>query len=117
MVDDSAFFRELILDVLRPLKRDILMAGDGREALQAIRENRPSLVILDLNLPGMNGYELIRAVRSDSDLKDIRLLAMSGVFRKENEVRDVKQAGADDFVSKSFKPEQLLQRVNRLLEE
>lgn len=116
VVDDSSFFRELILDVLRPLKAEILTAGDGNEALRAIRERRPALVILDLNLPGMSGYDLIRAVRSDAALEEIRLLAMSGVFRKESEVLDVKQAGANDFISKSFKPEQLLERVNRLLE-
>lgn len=116
VVDDSKFFRELILDVLRPLNLGIITAADGIEALQAIRERSPALVILDLNLPGKNGYELIREVRADASLKGTRLLAMSGVFRKETEVLEVKQAGADDFINKSFKPKQLQQRVTSLLE-
>lgn len=115
VVDDSKFFRELVADVLKPLAMNFLMAGDGAEALQIIRQKRPALVILDLNLPGMSGYDLIREVRSDPALNGLRLLAMSGVYRKESDAAEVEAAGADDFVSKSFKPEQLQFRVSRLL--
>jgi predicted Zn finger-like uncharacterized protein len=117
VVDDSKFFRELILDVLKPLSLNYLVAADGNEALEIIRRERPVLVLLDLNLPGKNGYELIREVRADEALKGIRLLAMSGVFRKETDATEARHAGADDFINKSFKPEQLQQRVIRLLQE
>jgi predicted Zn finger-like uncharacterized protein len=115
IVDDSKFFRELVADVLKPLQLHFFMAGDGVEALQIIRQKRPTLVILDLNLPGMSGYELIRQVREELSLRDLRLLAMSGVYRKETDAAEVQAAGADDFVSKSFKPEQLQARVKKLL--
>lgn len=115
IVDDSKFFRELVADVLKPLQLHLFMAGDGDEALQIIRQKRPALVILDLNLPGMSGYELIRQVRTDPSFGGLRLLAMSGVFRKETDAAEVQAAGADDFVSKSFKPEQLQVRVMKLL--
>ncbi|HEY7745192.1 MAG TPA: response regulator [Desulfuromonadales bacterium] len=115
IVDDSKFFRELVADVLKPLQLQFLMAGDGNEALRIIRQKQPALVILDLNLPGMSGYELIRHVREEPSLRDLRLLAMSGVYRKETDVAEVQAAGADDFVSKSFKPEQLQARVKKLL--
>jgi DNA-binding response OmpR family regulator len=72
-------------------------------------------VILDLNLPGMSGYELIRSVRMDPALDKLRLLAMSGVYRKVADAVEVQAAGADDFISKSFKPEQLQLRVKKLL--
>lgn len=115
IVDDSKFFRELVADVLKPLQLRFFMAEDGAEALQIIRQNRPVLVILDLNLPGMSGYELIRQVRTDPALGGLRLLAMSGVYRKETDAAEVQAAGADDFVSKSFRPEQLQLRVKKLL--
>jgi len=115
VVDDSKFFRELLVDVLTPLQLKSLLAADGAAALQIIRQRRPTLVILDLNLPGMSGYELIRAVRSDPSLSAVRLLAMSGVYRQEADAVEVKAAGADDFMSKSFKPEQLQFRVKKLL--
>lgn len=115
VVDDSKFFRELIVDVLKPLELDFQLAGDGVEALDLLRQTPFDLVLLDLNLPRMNGYELIAAIRSDGALKGTTLLAMSGVFRKETDVARVVQAGADDFINKSFKPEQLQERVSKLL--
>lgn len=117
IVDDSRFFRELTGDTLKGLEVDFLFAGDGEEALRIIREARPELVLLDLNLPKKNGYELIREVREDKTLGKVRLLAMSGVFRKSEEIGEVYRGGADDFIGKSFKPEQLLERVKKLLED
>lgn len=117
IVDDSSYFRELVVDVLKPLHLDFVMAGDGQEALRIIRQQRLALVILDLNLPGMSGYDLIREVRKDPALDRLRLMAMSGVYRKETDAAEVQAAGADDFVSKTFKPEQLQQRVKKLLAE
>ncbi len=117
VVDDAKFFRELIVDVLKPLPIEVQAAADGAEALAFIRRERPALVILDLNLPDRNGYDLIREIRADAAIGDIRLLAMSGVFRKETDVAEVTRAGADGFINKSFKPNQLQQRVKEMLEK
>lgn len=116
VVDDARFFRDVVLDILQPLDAEIFKAADGEEALSLIRMHHPDLVILDLKLPKLDGYQLIRKIRSDPELKHIRLLAMSSVYRGDEEVRQVALAGADDFLNKSFKPEHLLQRVNRLLD-
>lgn len=115
VVDDSKFFRELIVDVLKPLELEFQLAEDGVVALELMQQGVFDLVLLDLNLPRMDGYELIAAVRSDASMKNTQLLAMSGVFRKETDVARVVQAGADDFINKSFKPEQLQERVRKLL--
>jgi len=117
IVDDARFFREVVLDILRELDVTILKAGDGDEALGLIRGERPDLVILDLKLPGKDGYQLVREIRADPALAATKLLAMSSVYRGEDEVRRIMQAGADDFLNKSFRPEQLLLRVRRLLKE
>lgn len=115
VVDDARFFRETILDVLQPLQREVLTAPDAEAALEIVRSQRPALVILDLNLPGMNGYELIRQIRTLPGGAAIKLLAMSAVFRKDEDAHQAKRAGADGFMSKSFKPEQLLERVRELI--
>jgi len=115
VVDDSKFFRELIVDILRTMHLPCLLAADAEEALAILRQQRPGLILLDLNLPGKSGYELIRVIRADSALQGIRILAMSGVFRKETASVEAEAAGADEFISKSFKPEQLQLRVERLL--
>jgi len=115
VVDDSKFFRDLVADVLKPLGLQFLLAADGAEALAIIRRARPALVVLDLNLPGMSGYDLLREVRGDDALAGIRLLAMSGVYRSEVDAAQVLAAGADGFIGKSFHPEQLQFRVQQLL--
>jgi predicted Zn finger-like uncharacterized protein len=114
VVDDARFFRELILDVLGPLDCRLLIAADGESALDLVRREHPQLVILDLNLPGMSGYDLVHAIRSEVG-QGIKLLAMSGVFRKDEDIHSIERAGADDFTSKSFKPEDFLARVRKLL--
>lgn len=116
VVDDARFFRELVVDVLEPLSCTVLTACDGLEALEIVRRRRPELVVLDLNLPGLDGFGLMRAIRSDPALRGVRLMAMSAVFRQDTDVAEAFAAGADDFTPKSFRPEQLLERVRRLLE-
>ena len=117
VVDDARFFRELIVDVLKPLNRVVFTAPDGETALAMFRQERPALVILDLNLPKMTGYELIRAIRAEAGGGEVKLLAMSGVFRTDEDAHAVQVAGADFFTSKSFKPEQFLKHVRELLGE
>lgn len=117
VVDDAKFFREVVLDILQHLPMEILKAGDGEEALRIAREERPSLIVLDLKLPKMDGYQLIGEIRSDPVLKKVKLLAMSSIYRQKGEVEKVLEAGADDFLNKSFRPDELLALVGRLLEQ
>lgn len=114
VVDDARFFREMILDLLAPLDARVLTAADGEAALELVRREQPQLVILDLNLPQMSGYDLVRAIRAECG-PGIKLLAMSGVFRKDEDISGIERAGADAFTSKSFKPETFLARVRKLL--
>ena len=115
VVDDSPFFRQMILDILKPLRADFLVAANGTEALEIIKNQEPDVVLLDLNLPQKNGYEVIREVRSSSALKDTCLLAMSGVYHKEVDAVEAKKIGANDFIKKSFTPEILQQFVKTWL--
>lgn len=115
VIDDAKFFRDVIADILAPLDCRLQLAGSGEEGLRLVRQLRPALVILDLKLPAMSGHELISALRADKGLAGTKILAMSSVFRQDDEVHKILLAGADDFLNKSFTPEQLLNRVRRLL--
>ena len=116
VVDDAPFFLEVIVDILKPLAATLLTSRDGVAALEIVRRERPAVVVLDLNLPNMDGFQLMREIRADPRLQGIRLLAMSGVFRKEADAAEALRAGADAFFNKSFRPEQLLDKVRDLLE-
>ena len=115
VVDDARFFREMIRDLLVDLPIRVETAGDGHEALQKIHALHPALLLLDLNIPGVSGQELIAAVRRDTTCNAIRILAMSGVQRGEEAALDVRRLGADDFINKSFTPRDLQSRISQLL--
>lgn len=115
VVDDARFFREMIKDILKDLPIDVVMAADGDEAWQQISTLSPGLILLDLNIPGKNGKEILQSMQKSPQLKSIKVLAMSGVERGEEIATEVRQIGADDFISKSFKPSELQDRVRTIL--
>jgi CheY-like chemotaxis protein len=115
VVDDSTLFRGMIVDILQPLQADFLVASNGIEAVHIIKAHKPDVVLLDLNLPQKTGYEVIREIRSCASLEDTCLLAMSGVYHKEVDAAEAINAGANDFIKKSFTPEKLRQFVKTWL--
>jgi len=115
IVDDARFFREMIKDILTELPVKLIMAADGDEAWQQITALVPQLVLLDLNIPGKNGKEILQAMQESSQFDQVKVLAMSGVERGEETAAAVRLIGADDFISKSFKPRELQDRVRNIL--
>jgi DNA-binding NtrC family response regulator len=113
IVDDDAASRELLEVRLRALKCEVAMAGDGREALAAIRREMPALVLLDLQMPRMGGLELLRTLRRDGvDLPVIVITAHGSI---ESAVEAMKE-GAYDFILKPFDPKHLEIVVRKALE-
>jgi len=105
----------MIRDLLADLPIRVETAGDGHEALQMINKLHPALLLLDLNIPGVSGQDIIAAVRRDAACNTVRILAMSGVQRGEEAAHDVRRLGADDFINKSFRPRDLQNRVRQIL--
>ena len=75
----------------------------------------PQLVLLDLNIPGKTGKEILQSLQTYSHRDQVKVLAMSGVERGEETASEIRLIGADDFISKSFKPRDLQARVRNLL--
>ena len=115
VVDDARFFREMIKDILSELPVALDDAADGHEAWQKITASRPQLVLLDLNIPGKNGREILQSLQQSAQLDSVKVLAMSGVERGEETASEIRLIGAADFISKSFKPRELQKRVRDLL--
>ena len=115
IVDDARFFREMIKDILSELPVELDDAADGNEAWQKITTSMPQLVLLDLNIPGKNGKEILQSLQQNPQLDSVKVLAMSGVERGEETASEVRLIGAVDFISKSFKPRELQKRVSDIL--
>jgi DNA-binding NtrC family response regulator len=113
IVDDDAASRELLETRLDALNCDVAMAADGREALSAIRREPPSVVLLDLQMPGMDGMEVLRALRQDRI--DVPVIVITAHGSIESAVAAMKQ-GAYDFILKPFDPKHLEIVVRKALE-
>ncbi len=115
IVDDARFFREMIRDILQGLPVDLLFAEDGNVAWELLQEKNPRLLLLDLNIPGKNGYDLLRELQGQAAFGAMKILVMSGVERGEQVASDVSRLGADGFLNKSFTPKELQDRVRTIL--
>jgi two-component system chemotaxis response regulator CheY len=113
IVDDAAFMRMMIRDNLKKEGfTDFIEAGDGEEAVELYRENRPDLVLLDITMPVKDGISALREMKSDDpDAKVVMCSAMG----QENMVVESIRLGALDFIVKPFKPERLVQTVRNIL--
>ncbi len=117
LVDDARFFRELMLDLLKERNAQLLTAETAAETWSMLQQQNVDLLIVDINLPDKNGLDLIREIRLDDAFKTLRILSISGVYRKSDDAIAAIRAGADDFISKSFKPHELNERIDKLLAE
>jgi predicted Zn finger-like uncharacterized protein len=115
VVDDARFFREMIREILKELPITLALAADGNEAWQQIASLSPQLILLDLNIPGRSGKEIVQELKQSKRFPQVKILAMSAVERGAGAAEEMRQIGADDFISKSFKPRELQDRVRKLL--
>ena len=111
VVDDEPKIVQLARDYLEKSGFKVLTSGDGQQALAITRQERPDLIVLDLMLPGMDGLDICRAIRRESDVPIIMLTARA----EETDQLIGLELGADDYITKPFSPRALVARVRALL--
>lgn len=99
VVDDESDVRNLLRKFLTRRGYEVLTAGDGEAAIEAIRENRPDIVLLDIRLPKMDGLSVLQRLRDESD--DVAVITMSGNADEDTARRSL-ELGAADFITKPF---------------
>jgi DNA-binding response OmpR family regulator len=107
VVDDDPALAEMLTIVLRGEGFDTAVVGDGTRALPAVRDLRPDVVLLDLMLPGMNGIDVCRAIRTESGVPIVMLTAKTDTV----DIVLGLESGADEYVVKPFKPKELVARI------
>ncbi len=114
IIDDSASMRQLIAFTIQQAGHEVLLAANGREALDKLKSAKADMVITDLNMPEMDGITLIRELRSMADYKFVPILMLtteSQVVKRE----EGRAAGASGWVVKPFSPEKLLAVVSKFM--
>ncbi len=114
IVDDSSTLREMISGLLIKAGMTVLEATDGVEAKDKIAANPPDLVILDIVMPNMNGYELCRWVKSNPETQEVPVVICSSKNEDFDRYWGMKQ-GADAYIAKPFRPIEMVETVKHLL--
>ncbi len=114
-VEDEPEIIDLIRLILGRKGFDLIGATGGLEGLDAIRREKPDLVLLDLMMPDMDGWEVYQQMKADPDLKHIPVIVVTAKAQSIDKILGLHIAKVDDYVTKPFGPQELLQSVERVL--
>jgi two-component system, cell cycle response regulator DivK len=115
VVDDQPDNRQIIRDMLAPTDYEITEAENGELALAAIAKQRPDLILMDIQLPIMDGYTATSRIKSDPKLRSIPIIAVTS-YALSGEDRKARAAGCDECVAKPFSPRHLLPKIRHYLQ-
>ena len=116
IIDDSPTIIELLKTVLVSNGHEVLTANDGVAGLNLAKENRPDLIVLDIMLPKMNGYEVCNLIKFDEKYKDIKILMLTAKAGEESKNISY-ETGADEYMTKDLDPDKIIQLVSNMLQD
>ncbi len=114
IAEDEPDIRELIAFTLRFAGFEVVPTSNGAEALDAVRREVPDLIMMDVRMPKMTGYEACRAIKADPKVQHIPVIFLSAKGQ-EAEIKEGLEAGAEEYLLKPFAPDQLIERVRTIL--
>ena len=116
LADDDPELVGILVKRLQTLEAQIITASHGIEAIEAIRAERPDVVVLDVMMPKMNGWEVCKEIREDAELKETGVIMLTGIGESLNEMTSPLY-GADEYLDKPFNFAELLFKIKRLLKQ
>ena len=115
VVEDQEDNRQIVRDLLTANDYEMTEAENGEEALAAVVKDRPDLILMDIQLPVMDGYEATRRIKADPSLRSIPIIAVTSYALLSGDEEKARAAGCIDFVPKPFSPRHLLAKIRRYL--
>jgi len=116
VVDDEPEIVKMVQKIMESRGHRVTTAKDGLEAVETAKRERPDVMILDLNLPKIDGFEVCKRIKSDADTKHIPVVMLTAAYVTVQDAEKGVGAGADEYVVKPFLREVLVHNVERLLE-
>jgi two-component system alkaline phosphatase synthesis response regulator PhoP len=113
--DDEPYILMALTDAVEMEGYDCVTAINGKEALQKAREEHPDLILLDIMMPVMDGYEVCRELRADASTRDIPVVMLTAKSQQVD-IQKGKDVGADDYITKPFRPSTLRKKFNEILD-
>jgi len=117
IVEDNIVILTMQKQIFEMEGYEIITAQEGMDALKKIHQERPDIVLLDVNIPGMNGFELCRQIKDDSGLRNIIVVMISAVYYSEEDAKKGMAMGADAYFTKPYENELLQGKIKELIED
>src|SRR5215468_12752037 len=114
VVEDQADNRRILRDLLGNAGYELVEAESGEEALMAVETKRPDLILMDIQLPIVDGYEATRRIKANPGLRDIPIIAVTSYALSGDEAKTA-AAGCDGYVAKPYSPRQILSKIREFL--
>ena len=114
VADDNNDSRQLIVDIVSAMGHDIVEAANGIDALATAQSQMPDLIVLDVTMPGMSGFDVCARLKSDIATQQIPIILLTALSDVDHRVEGFK-LGADDYLGKPFNPRELVERVRTRL--
>ncbi len=116
IVEDNIVILTMQKQIFEMEGYEIITAQEGMDALKKIHEEKPDVVLLDVNIPGMNGFELCRQIKEDPGLRDIIVVMISAVYYSDEDAKKGMAMGADAYFTKPYENEVLQSKIKELIE-
>jgi two-component system cell cycle response regulator DivK len=114
VVEDQEDNRQILRDLLSSGDYEMIEAENGQEALDAVAKKKPDLILMDIQLPVMDGYEATRRIKANPDWKSIPIIVVTS-YALSGDAEKARAAGCDDYVTKPYSPRQLLAKIREFL--
>lgn len=114
VVEDNADNRRILRVLLANAGFELIEAADGANGLAMAEQNRPDLILMDIQLPVLDGYETTRRIKADPRLRDIPIIAVTSYALSGDEIK-AREAGCDGYITKPFSPRAILARIREFL--
>ena len=115
VIEDDKFLRELIVQKLSNEGYDVIESVDGEKGVESVKKEKPDLILLDLILPGIDGFEVLARIKSDPAVSEVPIIILSNLGQKEDIERGLKMGAADYLIKAHFTPEEIINKVNAIL--
>lgn len=116
LIEDDKFLRELMSKKLVNMEYDVVSAVDGESGLAMIKETKPDAILLDLILPGINGFEVLERAKKDPEIASIPVIILSNLGQKEDIERGLGLGAVDFMVKAHFTPQEIVNKLKSILD-
>jgi len=115
IIDDDAMNREILQELLQMENYHVLLANNGKRGIESARHNIPDMIILDIKMPDMTGFEVCEVIRNDTETQEIPVLIVTG-YDDPTDLERGKQVGANGFLSRPFRAEIFITTIQGLFQ-